>query len=59
VKPALMVHGGPGSGCVPSHRRSFDPARYRVVLFEELGHRPGGEAKPGPAAGRSVSRCAT
>jgi proline iminopeptidase len=34
-KPALVVHGGPGSGCTPGHRRSFDPARYRVVLFDQ------------------------
>jgi proline iminopeptidase len=36
-KPALVVHGGPGSGCTPGHRRSFDPARYRVVLFDQRG----------------------
>ena len=34
-KPALVVHGGPGSGCGPGHRRSFNPARYRVVLFDQ------------------------
>jgi proline iminopeptidase len=34
-KPALVVHGGPGSGCTPRHRRRFDPARYRVVLFDQ------------------------
>jgi proline iminopeptidase len=34
-KPALVVHGGPGSGCTPGHRRRFDPARYRVVLFDQ------------------------
>ena len=34
-KPALMVHGGPGSGCSPSFRRFFDPARYRIVLFDQ------------------------
>jgi pimeloyl-ACP methyl ester carboxylesterase len=34
-KPALVVHGGPGSGCRPGTRRSFDPARYRVVLFDQ------------------------
>jgi proline iminopeptidase len=36
-KPALVVHGGPGSGCRPSHRRYFDPARYRTVLFDQRG----------------------
>jgi proline iminopeptidase len=34
-KPALMVHGGPGSGCSPLFRRFFDPARYRIVLFDQ------------------------
>jgi proline iminopeptidase len=27
-KPALVLHGGPGSGCTPWHRRLFDPATY-------------------------------
>ena len=34
-KPALVIHGGPGSGCTPWHRRLFDPARYRIVLFDQ------------------------
>jgi proline iminopeptidase len=34
-KPALVVHGGPGSGCTAGQRRWFDPARYRVVLFDQ------------------------
>lgn len=28
-KPALVVHGGPGSGCTPRSRQYFDPDRYR------------------------------
>ncbi len=36
-KPAVVVHGGPGSGAGPSWRRFFDPARYRVVLFDQRG----------------------
>ena len=36
-KPALVVHGGPGSGCTPWHRRLFDPAVYRIVLFDQRG----------------------
>jgi proline iminopeptidase len=35
--PALFLHGGPGAGCEPYHRRFFDPARYRVVLFDQRG----------------------
>lgn len=36
-KPALVVHGGPGSGCGPGARQYFDPDRYRVVLFDQRG----------------------
>lgn len=36
-KPALFVHGGPGGGCDPGHRRQFDPAAYRIVLFDQRG----------------------
>jgi proline iminopeptidase len=36
-KPALVVHGGPGSGCGPRWRRLFDPRAYRVVLFDQRG----------------------
>ncbi len=34
-KPAIVLHGGPGSGCVPWHRRLFDPGAYRLVLFDQ------------------------
>jgi proline iminopeptidase len=36
-KPAVVLHGGPGSGCVPWHRRLFDPSAYRLVLFDQRG----------------------
>ena len=37
-KPALVVHGGPGSGSQDqASRRYFDPERYRVVLFDQRG----------------------
>jgi proline iminopeptidase len=36
-KPALVLHGGPGAGCTPWYRRLFDPAAYRVVLFDQRG----------------------
>jgi proline iminopeptidase len=35
--PAVFLHGGPGGGCSPSHRRLFDPARYDVLLFDQRG----------------------
>src|ERR1700738_1491920 len=36
-KPALVLHGGPGSGCTPGHRRFFDPEAYKIVLFDPRG----------------------
>jgi proline iminopeptidase len=36
-KPAVLVHGGPGQGCTPNMRRTFDPERYRAVLFDQRG----------------------
>jgi proline iminopeptidase len=36
-KPALYLHGGPGSGCSAGQRRFFDPNLYRVVLFDQRG----------------------
>ncbi len=36
-KPALVVHGGPGSGCGTGSRRYFDPERYRIVLSDQRG----------------------
>ncbi|MEW8135566.1 MAG: prolyl aminopeptidase [Candidatus Thiodiazotropha endolucinida] len=35
--PVLFLHGGPGAGCEPYHRRFFDPDHYRVVLFDQRG----------------------
>lgn len=35
--PVLFLHGGPGGGCSPTHRRFFDPAHYRIVLFDQRG----------------------
>lgn len=37
AKPAVFLHGGPGGGCSPSHRRLFDPALYDVILFDQRG----------------------
>jgi len=36
-RPVLFLHGGPGAGCSPAHRRFFDPAHYRIVLFDQRG----------------------
>ena len=36
-KPAVFLHGGPGGALNPKVRRLFDPARYRIVLFDQRG----------------------
>jgi proline iminopeptidase len=36
-KPAVFLHGGPGSGTGTAPRRYFDPAAYRIVLFDQRG----------------------
>lgn len=41
--PVVFVHGGPGGGVSPTHRRFFDPAAYRIVLFDQRG---AGKSKP-------------
>lgn len=35
--PVLFLHGGPGSGLSPQHRRFFNSAHYRIVLFDQRG----------------------
>lgn len=36
-QPVVFLHGGPGGGIVPEYRRFFDPAAYRIVLFDQRG----------------------
>jgi proline iminopeptidase len=36
-KPVVFLHGGPGAGCNAKSRRFFDPAHYRIVLFDQRG----------------------
>ena len=36
-RPVLFLHGGPGSGCKPEQRGFFDPAHWRIVLFDQRG----------------------
>ncbi|HEY0167931.1 MAG TPA: prolyl aminopeptidase [Jatrophihabitans sp.] len=54
-KPAVMVHGGPGSGCTPGMARGHDPARYRVVLFDQRGSGRSTPHASDPAADMSVN----
>jgi proline iminopeptidase len=35
--PVLFLHGGPGAGINPKHRRFFDPRHYRIILFDQRG----------------------
>lgn len=35
--PVVFLHGGPGVGCDPDHRRFFDPSLYRIILFDQRG----------------------
>lgn len=41
--PVVFLHGGPGAGCAPAYRRFFDPARYRIIMFDQRG---AGRSKP-------------
>ena len=46
--PVVFLHGGPGAGSSPAHRRFFDPAFYRIVIFDQRGagrSTPHGELK--------------
>jgi proline iminopeptidase len=35
--PLIFLHGGPGAGTAPAYRRFFDPAHYRIILFDQRG----------------------
>jgi proline iminopeptidase len=35
--PVVFLHGGPGAGATPTHRRFFDPQHYRIVVFDQRG----------------------
>jgi proline iminopeptidase len=41
--PALFLHGGPGAGATPVHRRFFDPGYWRIVIYDQRG---GGRSAP-------------
>ncbi|OYD24279.1 prolyl aminopeptidase [Oceanimonas baumannii] len=41
--PVVVVHGGPGAGVSPEHRRFFDPECYRIILFDQRGT---GQSRP-------------
>lgn len=35
--PVIFLHGGPGAGATPTHRRFFDPFAYRIIIFDQRG----------------------
>lgn len=41
--PIVFIHGGPGAGAAPTHRRFFDPSHYRIIIFDQRGC---GRSKP-------------
>ncbi|WP_419150193.1 prolyl aminopeptidase [Rhodococcus pyridinivorans] len=51
-KPVVFLHGGPGGGTAPQHRRFFDPGAYRIVLFDQRGC---GRSQPHVADGADLS----
>ena len=51
-KPAVFLHGGPGGGTSPFQRQFFDPAAYRIVLFDQRGC---GQSTPHIADGADLS----
>ena len=36
-KPAVFLHGGPGGGSSPDHRRQFNPEKYKILVFDQRG----------------------
>ena len=36
-KPVVFLHGGPGGGCTPAMRRFWNPAVYRIILYDQRG----------------------
>jgi len=36
-KPVVFLHGGPGGGIIPNYRRYFNPAKWRIILFDQRG----------------------
>ena len=51
-KPAVFVHGGPGGGTDPRQRRFWDPAKYRIVLFDQRGC---GQSRPHASLERNTT----
>jgi proline iminopeptidase len=57
-KPAVILHGGPGSGCRPGQGKAFDTERYRLVLFDQRGCGRSTPLASDPAVDMSVNTTA-
>lgn len=55
-EPVMFLHGGPGGACAPVMARFFDPARYRVVLFDQRGC---GKSRPNVASDGAAAALAS
>jgi proline iminopeptidase len=51
-EPVVVLHGGPGGGCSPAMRRYFDPAYYRIILFDQRGC---GRSRPHAAVSQNTT----
>ena len=51
-QPVIVLHGGPGGGCPPSYRQFFDPAKYRIVMFDQRG---AGQSTPASCLERNTT----
>lgn len=36
-KPVVVLHGGPGGGCIPEYRQYFNPEKWRIIMFDQRG----------------------
>ncbi|MEV0358191.1 prolyl aminopeptidase [Nocardia sp. NPDC050697] len=54
-RPALVVHGGPGSGSTPGPRKTFDPNIFRIVQFDQRGCGRSTPSAADPATDMSVN----
>ena len=52
-KVILFLHGGPGAGCSPAHRRLFDPQKFRAILFDQRGS---GRSKPNASITKNTTQ---
>ncbi len=52
-RPVVFLHGGPGAGAGPIHRRFFDPYHYRIVVYDQRG---AGRSRPSAELADNTTR---